>query len=669
VHKPLLDVYERILFSDTRNVIIRSKNYPEFKENTIESLLRRLSWGIHWQCLAIIADEYKTNGVDRYEILESRLETNQMRILSMVGIDKVNSMPDIVDRERKFAADIKITFCNDWDFEMKEKQNLSKVDSTTHLWMFSYKGKVNERALLDLDKIQINKVLDNLISLCNALQEIHFWDLFVSVMSTEGEALRYKPSSMWAPRSEWKRVIVAPSDESELESFIKSSMQQWIQIKRLPAIPDLHKLKRQGFIEYKLPFLGTDALRKEFPAKLSNSDANGKLVELFNTENFELLKSADHKKALICLSIVESVLKGTPLTEEQNLHFGIGLKKDKFKFAVDSNLKDYNTKRAEPQPKNYHPWITAEIYELALAKPALFEPIVLPLPKTIVDELGYECCNKVFDIITKTPAYEMLLKTENTMAKASSYATNSHKYLIPIPIKIESVKGGSLLYGVMIKGESNLKADSDRMNFISFEFCKEPKEEFDVKYPKHHFFKVGTYFVAVRLSATWPLKMHFHSTAKRSVIPVVNAVNRIWFSQCATKREQVVLDFDFIVERSNKEITLEEWTRKVFSIHVQMALGNDSQLEAYCADIRRMQMFTRVLQQSDRRLFLLKSGKPQNKVAESVINNPLVAFLSNCWNAHADLFNMELLARDQAFESTRSYKRSASEATSSGNGS
>nr|QPF16737.1 PA [Goettingen orthomyxo-like virus] len=341
---------------------------------------------------------------------------------------------------------------------------------------------------------------------------------------------------------------------------------------------------------------------------------------------------------------------------------GIGLKGVKQKFSCSSKIEDYSTSNKTPTPKKYHKWIEEEVQGLSEISIPGVKKIPIAEPQTEVDVLGKECFDKIYDLLAKTKAYKLISKFENTMAKLSSYSSNSHDDLIIIPIKITTIDNNTVFYGVLIKSHSHLRSDNDRVNVLTIEFLKEFKEDFKIKYPKHNIFKFKNQnlFLAVRLNATWPLKMFYHSTSKRSIIPIINGVNRVWFSHMAKEQKYSELDTTMNVEMSEGTISFSDWIRRIFSIHVQMAIGNDSQLEAFCADIRRMQMFTRVLQSSESHLYILKGGKPENKVAESVINNPLVLYLKEAWNHHCEGFNEEIKLRVQNAEKNRSLKRQAS---------
>jgi hypothetical protein len=316
-----------------------------------------------------------------------------------------------------------------------------------------------------------------------------------------------------------------------------------------------------------------------------------------------------------------------PFDADEKLLLGEGYKKLKKSCQMPTDIESYTSKRKDPEPRRYHYWIEDEMKELSEDCGASFAGFKFTPANTEVDKLGLDIVEGVQERTKSLRAYECLLKYEMAMTALSTFSYNNRDENTVIPMGLVTDDKKTRIYGFIIKGKTHMKYDSDRIPVIVVEFFKAQKDYLGAKYPKHNFMNVKGHLVSIRIHATWPLKTHFMSTIRRTLIPLANTLNRVWFADQAEAGGPLPLNYERLVQVGEEVITMTTWMKRILSLHLWMAVCNDSQLEAVCADSRRLMVFTQALIRHGGSLFINEGGVPEETVAESAVNNPVALYL------------------------------------------
>nr|APG77908.1 polymerase PA [Hubei orthoptera virus 6] len=612
---------------------------------------RILRFCVHYKVLALIADQYLTeNGSREWEILEMIPRTTAAhKYQTVTGRKPSKSIPDLASRKHKTGFEITITTGSLME---AYQAKLAQVNQRDIIIAFNYEGGYSQTAMDYLIEEQRQVVCNFLINMWDFLEDKNHVVIYRMVGAAQEEfkirvgsqmkrlSLRHT-DELFVP--DCYKPTRSPEEILQLwyEDLIKKDIQLgWAEMKSLPT--------------FKIPSEPTPAC---WNALLIGSDSRFALLEVDDdrgvaTQFIEGITRIDYKQ-VGNLSITEHDSFFTSfkfLTEQMKMtrpvdsrdHKGFGIKRKSEGIPTPDN--EYYSAQSSPAPEGYPDWIEDELKNLSAELAYKWVQMESNQIYNEIDSMGEEIADRYLHYVGKSYSAAMIEKNVETASKIETKIMSDRNSISIIPIITRKPLNGknlAQLWGFILVGPSHPKKSTDRIPLLTFEFCSEPEPFFADKYKKYTQIEIesndSTYWVLTRKFSTTRQKIFYLTGTRKTHLQVCNFHSKLIMNRAAMSPEkQLEVGFQpridiFWTDGKTHSINYSTYLRLLLSLEYLMAVYNNSQLEAFCANIRRLHMARHALME-ERKVFIGPRGYPEEKVQESIINNPVVLFLARTWN-------------------------------------
>ncbi|QFR36190.1 polymerase sub-unit PA [Thailand tick thogotovirus] len=434
-------------------------------------------------------------------------------------------------------------------------------------------------------------------------------------------------------------------DTTQYGEVPKMRGNRWTQMKTLPLLKTASgpPAKWGGWL------LGSESRFKVFEDTNDQNIAMQFLADLTDTQCVRESKATPKSTINTALSSIRSFSEGRkkrPKIEDDTKSFGIGLKKrrrqdEEIKLAQSSE----EWKRADfPIQEESEPaWVTEELKELE--RPTDIQWLTLEENEvyTIVDDHAKEAVTVFQETLSPYWVSAMIEKMQIAATRAYHELHSDRAQITAVPIitrKPWKKVMLSQLWGFVIIGPHHIKQETDRIPIVTLELVTNDNP---TKYPNHSHFKliyhqgtdsIGQEEILVRVTSISKHKLFTYSSIRRVYIQPCSALSKLILKASAEKQEK-----DFSLEKTIEvflegrpvAISWKSWIIKILCIEFLMAVHNNSQMEGFLANIRRLHMSRHAMIEKAG-VYLPFGSAPEDKCNECVINNPIVNYLARTWN-------------------------------------
>lgn len=599
------------------------------------SYYKKVHFAVHFKVCSIIANFHQYKGTDRYRVLELVDRITATSLLPPKLVRQINEqMPDIYDVKLNKLFDVKVVR---EITPAKIEEITNSLPMITIPLIFSLTGNCDMNTKTFLDKGQIQDVQNFLINVYNTLLETHtLEDYYLLISGEERRKVNFgskKLVKLALQHSDLDLIPLIP--QVNLENLKLPPGDRWELMDRLPKFE-----VETGENPYNAMLIGHEGN----PLFLNTGTDQEVLMSAFSDNlQFQLLRG----NSSFGLSEIRSLFASI-----QNFKSGIYRR-----IKIDEDMKGYGIKKKiekrnlpllgewiRPQfdleKRGCPEWVKTELRGLRHMSDV--EWLELPeLPEyNEIDRHSNLISTRFLDLITHMGVVGQI---EKWVTAATKIDQNIHEdrekiSLLPIITRKKQVrKEVAQLWGVIGLGPHHPKMDSDKIPLLILEFVT---EDYPSKYKKWSFVSIKDlenkkeFFGLGRVYSVSKYKVFYWTGLRKLLLQPLNTFSKV-ILEISSLEETLKDTANPIIRIPHKQgykgYTLDDWVRRILCIEFLMAIYNDSQMEGYLSNIRRLHM-ARHAMITGRKVFKVPHGKPEEKVQECVVNNPIVAHLAKSWN-------------------------------------
>ncbi|AED98376.1 PA [Jos virus] len=478
------------------------------------------------------------------------------------------------------------------------------------------------------------------------------WIIRQGLLERMLEAISSSPKLEFSVPTKAESLLLSDTDwplipNTEGGEIAKIEGRRWTQMKILPQI---HYEDPEEKAPWTALLLGADSTYIEFPL-----GTDQEVLALYHGcfKNAEPIRTSRSCMADLYRCVKESIQAASEghfvrdRIPEDERAFGINYKR-KYKNRAEATSSEHQWERATfpIEKKGLPAWVEEELdalYQECQGDWLDLEPNAIYTP---VDEIAERLTDKFISLVSTLKVSSIIEKWQVACTRIFSQLHTDRQRISLCPIITRDKKSGvSQMWGVVLLGPHHVKRDTDNAPLLVFEFLNSCPE---AKYPKHTLFVVTLELPGKTVQKLATLRV---TSCSRNKLFTFSTIRRI-FIQPSSMFSQVLLqraaDANQVDEECNPEISLYiggalramttfQWVRKILCMEFLMAIYNNSQMEGFLANIRRLHMSRHAMMERHQ-VFIPFGSNPAGKVEECVINNPIVLYLAASWNSLPNVY-------------------------------
>nr|QQN90104.1 RNA-dependent RNA polymerase subunit PA [Soybean thrips thogotovirus 1] len=627
------------------NEVLMSRSWPEeeWKE------LKIFSYAIHYKVLALIRDQYTTPlGMPEWSILELLPRTNASNLYRrFIEREPIKSIPDIINVTRKIAYEVTIT---NGDLMTAQEHKLEQVNEGDVILVFHLEGRCNQNAMDHLNEEQRQTVFI-------FLNQVHGFLENLGILSTYSKYVTQKVIPEIKIGSKFKARLLKDTDfpflfeniergenpRTRAFQLLRSRAKDGksLEWKRFPELPTFALPNVEEEADYSALFLSKDSIFVQTEvvsdSAIFQRFTEGHLgLEVLEQGNLTLSELSSFEMSVA--SALQTGDMNRKIVAQDARGFGIGKKNKNTRTAEGT----YKSNRSEPVPKSPPTWMGEELMECI--SPSMLKWCNFERNQTYkkIDEIAEEMADRYCRVVERSFISAMIERNVETSTKIEVKIMEDRERITIIPITTRKDFGGKQLcqvWGFLLVGPSHPKKSTDKIPLMIIEFCPSTLERGNKyrRYSKVKFIFAEEERIALaRKTSTTRQKIFYMTGLRKCHLQPCNIFSKIVFKEAADqdgvydpiKYRPIKL---FWFDGTEQELDFANYLRLILSLEYFMAIYNNSQLEAFCANIRRLHMCRHALQER-KKIYTLPSGDIAEPVQESILNNPVVLFLAETWN-------------------------------------
>ncbi|BBD20266.1 polymerase subunit [Oz virus] len=591
-----------------------------------------------------ISDMHTHQGRPRYTVLlwmPPEIRDNTMKELGIVFAEP--NIPDLLDIKEKKGLFVKI-------YKPEEELIDNYSSNNDILLKFTIDGKSSPETKANLDQVQISDIVNFLIQFHNESLDSNLHVRLSELFSTEPIPFRVPAivKEMLCQSSDYG-LVPDTTPDGEVPPL---HGERWSQMKTLPKL----KTSKGPPSKWGGWLLGHESRFKVFE---NNTDQNITLNFLadFHTSICVRESKVTPKEVVKCvIRSLEDFSEGRkkrPKIKEDETAFGIGLKRRKKQdqeLKISSSDAPWERSTFPLEEESEPQWVEEELAEMERPTDIKWLTLEPNSTYTIVDDHAKEAVDQYQEILSPYWVSALIEKMQIAATRAYNELHTDRAQITIIPI-ITRKEWKSLqlsqLWGYIIIGPHHIKQETDRIPIVTFELTTEDNPS---KYPNHSYFQltytqgtdsVGQEDVLVRVTSISKHKLFTFSTIRRVYIQPCSVYSKLILKKSADKQEK---DFDIsgtveiYFNGRPVAVSWKTWLIKLLCIEYLMAVHNNSQMEGFLANVRRLHMSRHAMIEKCS-VFLPFGSAPEEKCNECVINNPIVNYLARTWNEMPNVYS------------------------------
>ncbi|APP91611.1 PA polymerase subunit [Sinu virus] len=593
---------------------------------------------IKFKVMSMINNFHKHNLRDRYLLIYCQ---DPQVVPSLIGEEDLvifgNRLPDLRDHKLKIYICIHILV--NLDEEEKTKVPLLRMGQEKNL-LVSLDGNINEESKLFLDESQIQDIKNLVVKMnveLNTMQVMENLELYMTkgvfnkvvVGSRMRELLMRKTDINFVPDTRQKPLPRLPN------------MKSWTKMTDLPKIRDNKEQEKEACWRSFLIGSESEYLIAE---DIDDSTVCGTFFSEY--PNYEIIRNNgsfgvnELKSILLSINTFTQGNARRSKIQEDLKGFGINVKHKKKASEYTSEpfvpFSFDHEKRSPPK------WIEKEILDLSGSTDAEWLNLERLRTYTKLDEVSEEGVASFIEIVKNTNVAALIEKWSVACSKLQNELHTDREKITLIPIITRKKilgKKSSQLWGFILLGPHHPRHDSDRVPLMTLEFAK---RDDPIKYEKYSYGLLKGESLGLneeipflgRIYSMPKYKLFYFSYLRKVFLQPLNVFSKILLNNATETGEFNPLhdpEIKLHLQRRFVTISTRKWIKLVLSMEFLMCIHNDSQLEGFLANIRRLQMCRHALQER-REIYLPIHSAPEDKCSECVLNNPVVIHLATTWN-------------------------------------
>lgn len=604
--------------------------------------IAKTHFSIHYKVCALISDFKVFNNRPRYVILEMLDRTTATLALADYYDDKpISPLPDLIDLQTHKLFDVKV--CKKVDQDKYEEKNL-EVDPSVQILLFGIDGSYHPTVEQYLDPGQIQDVQSFLTSVYSELtSKFLIEDYYRALAEAPPATIKINQAFRELCMQSTDLPFVPPTQADHLPPL--PTPVPWTEIKTLPRFV-LPKEKEACWNHF---LIGSEAVF------ITGEDTTDQeiLINLFDQGfgiKLDRTVPSFEQRDVECITIsIASAIQGQfrrAIEYCDARPFGIGRKK----YHQEPSDPEYERADFPIQERGFPTWMATEMNELVRISSWKWIDLDSNPIRTTVDEMATRIGDEFLEIVQQMDVCAHIEKLVVTTTKMDNHAHADRNSVICIPIttrKPMASPSGELamseFWGIVILGPHHPKRDTDKIPFVTMELCREDNP---TKYEKYSHGILNTrtrdgeereMHVLIRINSISRIKLFYYTNARKVLLQPCNIYSKCVLKQASLQnalpeRFYKTGTVDIYHGTKAARITIETWIKRLLVVGYLNAIFNDSQMEGFLANIRRLHMARHALT-TDRRVFTPPGGLPGSKVQETILNNPMVLFLAETWNS------------------------------------
>nr|UDL13963.1 MAG: RNA-dependent RNA polymerase subunit PA [Xiangshan orthomyxo-like virus] len=618
-------------------------------EIIILSRHKRISECLIYSLCCQIYDDEKFDSKPRYFVLHLMDTVNKNIWMSKNGLSiDENEIVHMYDyMMKKF---LKIRIHSDFNKDITVEDPNGRAITLD----FFYDGTIAQWTSVLLNKTQRQGCSDSIIKYANGLMISGEYSQYLeSVDSGFNKKTVLGPKFKDLLESNSNYHICSTTDY-ENKSAGKLRGENWEYLKVLPVF-DLNEGCQESYWKHFL--VGTESLPH---TSLYDSDHVVLSTYFQQIKGFEIIRTGSGTDGVdeteSVMASVRQFLETGNLrrTKERcdNKSFGIGIKNKKRAQKSLADLKEWKRAEFPVENRSMPTWIEEELENLETYTSNNWLNLDDNAVYNEYDRTGEKLCNQYLSCIDHLYCSAMVEKTQVASGRVYQevHTDRSKITMAPIITRKNSDDGTktSQFWGIILIGEHHVKHESDRIPLVTLEFVSKDNRQ---KYPKHNFGRFvvkdtnlskdnDIFHFLVKITSVSKVRLHIMSNIRRVCLQPGSIYSKVLLEHFAAEsgmNSSFNPTITLYYNQGKRDLDLDIWIRKIYCLEYLMATHNDSQMEGFLANIRRLHMVRQALMEN-KSVSTPKGGDPGSKVQECIKNNPIVLYLASGWNVMPNVY-------------------------------
>ncbi|AAB62893.1 PA polymerase subunit [Thogotovirus thogotoense] len=578
----------------------------------------------------LISNMHTHRGAPQYDVFKWQDRSTIEWICSKKKVQyPERDTPDLYDNERAVAYKVLL---------VSDLSDHSPTSGIYHDLAFNLEGEAEESCALVLRGSQLQDIKG---FLCRALEWVVSNNLTQEVVETiSGEAkLQFSVGTTFRTLlkrdTDWD-VIPTPRVEPNVPRI---EGRRWTQMKKLPLL----KEKEGPPSPWRALLLGADS---EYIVCPPGTDQEA-ISWIHSQSEIECIRESKSTPASVitCLtSSLQSFAEGNPVRSrihEDIIAFGINKKQEKKQSASSSASGEWKRAEYQVEEMSLPPWVEEEMVLLRSDQEDNWIELEKNAIYTEVDGVAEGLVDKYIEIVGRTKVASVIEKWQIAATRTFSQLHTDRSRITACPIITRDPSGNCQFWGMVLLGPHHVKRDTDNAPLLIAEIMGEDTEE---KYPKHSVFSLKVegkqFLLSLKITSFSRNKLYTFSNIRRVLIQPASIYSQVVLSRAAENNSlnlEVNPEIQLYLEGAQRGMTLYQWVRMILCLEFLMAIYNNPQMEGFLANMRRLHMSRHAMMER-RQVFLPFGSRPEDKVNECIINNPIVAYLAKGWNSMPNVY-------------------------------